>query len=72
MSSGLPYTFEEGFFILLSVFSLFIVVILLSYLKRVGIEKEYTKAMIKGGIQLTLIALILTFLFNYEYWYFLI
>ena len=70
--SGIPYTPTEGLVILLSVCILLILVIIISVFKKIGIVKEFTYAILKGGIQLLIIALFLTFLFEYEYWYFLI
>jgi len=70
--SGIPYTWEEGLFILFSVFVLLIVVIILSVIKKIGIGKEFTYAIAKGGIQLFAIAVFLTFLFEFELWYILI
>ena len=70
--SGIPYTWEEGLIILLSVFVLLAVVIIISMIKKIGIGKEFTIAILKGGGQLTIIAIFLTFLFKFEWWYFLI
>jgi putative ABC transport system permease protein len=70
--SGIPYTWDEGLIILLSVFVLLIIVIIISIIKKIGVGKEFTYAIIKGGVQLTIIAMFLTFLFDYELWYFLI
>lgn len=67
--SGIPYSWQEGVIILASVFSLLILVIFLSIIKKIGIGKEFTIAIFKGGIQLVLIALFLTFLFQFELWY---
>mgnify|MGYP006283707655 CR=1 FL=1 len=69
---GIPYTPLEGVYILLATSSLLALVILLSYFKKLGIGKEFTYAIIKGGGQLVLIALFLTFLFESSYWIFLI
>jgi putative ABC transport system permease protein len=70
--SGIPYTWEQGLIILFSVFVLLIIVIILSVIKKIGVGKEFTYAIFKGGGQLAIIAIFLTFLFNYEFWYFLI
>ena len=70
--SGIPYTWEEGLLILFSVSVLLIVVIILSVIKKIGIGKEFTYAITKGGVQLFAIAVFLTFLFEYELWYILI
>jgi putative ABC transport system permease protein len=72
LSVGIPYTWEEGLVILASVFVLLIVVIVLSVIKKIGVGREFTYAVFKGGAQLTLIALFLTYLFEFELWYFLI
>ena len=72
MTTGIPYTWQEGLLILITVFIILIIVIILSVIKKIGIGKEFTYAIFKGGGQLTIIALLLTFLFDYELWYFLI
>jgi putative ABC transport system permease protein len=70
--SGLPYTWDEGLIVLLSVSVLLILVIFISVMKRIGVGKEFTLAIVKGGAQLFVIALFLTFLFDFELWYILI
>lgn len=70
--TGIPYTWDEGLIVLISVFVLLILVIILSVIKKIGIGKEFTIAIFKGGIQLAIIAVFLTFLFGFELWYFLI
>jgi putative ABC transport system permease protein len=70
--TGIPYSWDEGLIILLTVFVLLIIVIIISIIKKIGVGKEFTYAIFKGGGQLTVIALFLTFLFDYEFWYFLI
>ncbi len=70
--TGIPYTPYEGLLILASVFVLLAVVLVLSFIKKLGIGKEFAYAILKGGLQLTVISLFLTFLFDFEYWYFLI
>jgi putative ABC transport system permease protein len=72
LMTGIPYTWQEGLVILLSVFVILIIVIILSMIKKIGVGKEFTYAIFKGGGQLTIIALFLTFLFDFELWYFLI
>ena len=69
---GIPYTPLEGVYILLATSSLLALVIILSYFKKLGIGKEFTYAILKGGGQLVLIALFLTYLFESDYWIFLI
>ncbi|KYK20912.1 hypothetical protein AYK24_03505 [Thermoplasmatales archaeon SG8-52-4] len=70
--SGIPYSWDEGLIILASVFIILIIVLILSVIKRIGIGKEFTYAILKGGGQLILIALFLTYLFEFELWYILI
>jgi putative ABC transport system permease protein len=70
--SGIPYDPIEGLFILLSVCVLLVAVIILSVIRRIGVGKEFAYAILKGGSQLFLIALFLTFLFDFELWYLLI
>jgi putative ABC transport system permease protein len=66
---SLPYTPVEGLFILAAVSSLLVVVVILSYLKKLDVGKEFSYAMLKGGSQLAVIAVILTVLFQLETWY---
>lgn len=70
--TGIPYTWDEGLIVLISVFVLLILVIILSVIKKIGVGKEFTIAIFKGGIQLAIIAVFLTFLFGFELWYVLI
>jgi len=70
--TGIPYSWDEGLIILISVFVLLLIVIFISMIKKIGIGKEFTIGIIKGGVQLAIIAIFLTFLFNFEWWYFLI
>ncbi len=69
MSAGIPYTPLEGLIVLASVMVLLLLVILLSVWKKIGVGKEFAIAIAKGGTQLFLIALFLTFLFSSELWY---
>jgi putative ABC transport system permease protein len=69
---GIPYSWEQGLVILGMVMILLVIVIIISIIKKLDIGKEFTVAIGKGGGQLALIALFLTFLFDFEYWYFLI
>jgi len=69
---GIPYSPVEGLYILLTTSILLFIVILLSFYKKLGIGKEFTYAIFKGGSQLVLIALFLTFLFQTDLWIFLI
>lgn len=68
--SGIPYTWEEGALILGMVMVLFIIAIIISIWRKIGIAKEYTIALLRGSIQLFIAAAILFFLFEFEYWYF--
>lgn len=70
--TGVPYTWEEGLLILAAVSILLVLVVILSYIKRIGIERDALIAMAKGGTQLFAIAVFLTFLFDFEEWYLLI
>jgi len=72
LTTGLPYTPLEGLVILASVFVLLILILILSAVKKLGVGKEFTYAITKGGIQLALIAVFLTFLFSIDWWYILI
>ncbi len=71
-STGIPYTWEQGLIILAAVMVLLVIVIIISVFKKLGVGKEFAIAIAKGGGQLALIALFLTFLFRFEYWYFII
>lgn len=70
--SGLPYTWDEGLIILGFSLVLFVMVILISIWKRIGIAREYTIALARGSIQLFIMAVVLFFLFEFEWWYYLI
>lgn len=69
---GIPYTPVEGVYILFTTSILLIIVLIISFYKKLGIGKEFTYAILKGGGQLVLIALFLTFLFQTDLWIFLI
>lgn len=69
---GIPYTWEEGLLILLTTLILLAIVIIISIIKRIGIGREFSYAIAKGGGQLFIIALFLTVLFDFEKWYILI
>ncbi len=47
-------------------------VIIISAVKRIGIGKDLSLGILKGGVQLFAIAAFLTFLFSYSLWYLLI
>jgi putative ABC transport system permease protein len=70
--SGIPYTWDEGLIVLLSVSVLLLLVIFISVIKKIGVGKEFTYAIAKGGAQLFVIAIFLTILFDFELWYILI
>lgn len=70
LNNPIPYTPAEGFVVLGGVFVLFLLVLIISYWKKLGIGKEFGLALVKGGVQLTIIALILAFLFTVDWWYF--
>jgi len=68
--SGLPYTWEEGLVVLGLTMVLFVVVVLLSIWKRIGVAKEYAIALLRGSVQLFITAVVLFFLFDLEWWYY--
>lgn len=68
--SGLPYSWEQGLVILGFTLVLFLIVIVISILKKIGIAKEYTIALMRGSIQLFITAGVLYFLFEFEWWYY--
>jgi len=68
--SGLPYTWEEGLVVLGLTMVLFVVVVLLSIWKRIGVAREYAIALVRGSVQLFITAVILFFLFELEWWYY--
>ncbi len=68
--SGLPYTWEEGLVILGLTLILFVMVILISIWKKIGVAKEYTIALVRGSLQLFITAAVLFFLFEFEWWYY--
>ncbi len=70
LTTTIPYTPLEGLFVLAGVFLLFILVLIISYIKKLGIGKEFAIALAKGGLQLSIIALVLTFLFTIDWWYY--
>jgi putative ABC transport system permease protein len=67
--TGIPYNWEEGIIILLIVFILFLMVIIISERKKIGLGKEFIIALAKGGSQLFVIAVFLTYLFRFDLWY---
>ena len=69
---GIPYTWQEGLIILGIACILLAIVIIISFIKKLDVGKEFAYAIIKGGGQLFIIALFLTFLFSYELWYLMI
>ena len=70
--SGIPYTPEQALFTMALAGVLIVVAVVLMRMKRLGTEKEYLYALLKGGVQIFLLALFLTYLFSSPYWYMLI
>ncbi len=68
--SGIPYTWEEGLVIMGIMMVMLVIAIGLSVWKKIGIAREYTYALIRGGLQLFAAATLLYFLFEFEYWYY--
>jgi putative ABC transport system permease protein len=66
----LPYTWDEGLLILGLTLVLFVMVILISMWKRIGVAKEYSIALARGSVQLFVTATILYFLFEFQWWYY--
>ncbi|HID73587.1 MAG TPA: ABC transporter permease [Thermoplasmata archaeon] len=67
--SGLPFNPLEGLIRLLLASSLLVIVLVLSHLRRIGIGREFAVGLVKGGLQLLLIAVILTAVFVAPLWY---
>jgi len=70
--SGIPYTAGEALLRMALVAILIVIAALLLRLRRVGIEKEYLYALLKGGAQIFALAIFLTYLFSSPIWYLLI
>ena len=70
--SGIPYSPEQGLITMALAGILIIIAIALMRMKRLGTEKEYIYALIKGGTQIFALAVFLTYIFPSEYWYALI
>ena len=68
--TGIPYTWEEGLVIMGIMMVMLVIAIGLSVWKKIGIAREYTFALIRGGVQLFAAATLLYFLFEFEYWYY--
>jgi putative ABC transport system permease protein len=68
--SGIPYTWDEGLIILGMVMVLFFAVIIISIWRKIGIAREYSIALLRGGAQLFIAATILYFVFEFDYWYY--
>jgi putative ABC transport system permease protein len=49
---------------------LFVIVIVISILKKIGVAREYTIALLRGSIQLFITAGILYFLVEFQWWYY--
>jgi len=69
--SGIPYTAGEALLRMALVAILIVIAALLLRLRRVGIEKEYLYALLKGGAQIFALAIFLTYLFSSPIWYLL-
>jgi putative ABC transport system permease protein len=67
--TDIPYTWQEGLWVLLAVCVLFVLVLALSVVRRLGIGREFAYALLKGGGQLFIIAVFLTYLFDLDWWY---
>jgi putative ABC transport system permease protein len=70
--SGIPYSWQEGLLILASVSALMAIIISLFSTRRIGITRELSFGIIKGGVQLFTLAIFLTYLFASPNWYILI
>ncbi|MCD6384091.1 MAG: iron export ABC transporter permease subunit FetB [Thermoplasmata archaeon] len=70
--SGIPYTAEEALIRMALVAVLIVIATLLLRIKRIGMEKEYLYALLKGGVQIFALAIFLTYLFSSPIWYLLI
>lgn len=67
--SGIPYNEVEGLIILALASVLLIGVILISRMSKLEIGREFTFALIKGGFQLFIVAIVLTYVFRSEIWF---
>lgn len=72
MMGGIPFGPVEGLLVLAIACSLLVLVLILSWVQKLELGKEFALGIIMGSSQLFLIALFLTFLFDFEYWYLLI
>ena len=70
--SGIPYTPEEALIRMALVAVLIVIATLLLKVRKIGIEKEYLYALLKGGAQIFALAVFLTYLFSSPIWYLLI
>ncbi len=67
--SGIPYTPEQALLSMAMAGVLIVIAVVLMRVKNLGMEKEYIYALIKGGTQIFLFALILTYIFSSPSWY---
>ncbi len=67
--SGIPYTPEQALISMALAGILIIIAIALMRMKRLDMEKEYIYALIKGGSQIFIFAVILTYVFSSPFWY---
>ncbi len=70
--SAIPFGPVEGLIVLGIVSVLFVIVLLLSRIRNIGVGRDFTVGMVRGGAQLFIISLFLTYLFGAPLWYFLI
>ncbi len=66
--SGIPYDEAEGLFRLGLVSLLFLLVLVLSRRRRLGIDRDFAFALVKGGSQLAVVAVLLTLIFVSDLW----
>lgn len=69
---GIPYGPEQGMVAMALTGVLIIIALILMRYRNLGMEKEYLYALLKGGVQIFLLALFLTYIFSSPYWYVLI
>ncbi len=70
--SDIPFDPVEGMFRLALTTVLLIVVIILSHLKKIGIGKEVVIAVIRGFLQLMVLALLFAFIFDAPDWWLMV
>jgi len=67
--SGIPYTPQEALLTMALAGVLIVIAVVLMRWKKLGTEKEYLYALLKGGVQIFALAIFLTYLFSSPYWY---